>query len=321
MRMARLAIRASGPFRSPIKAAAMALGILLLGGCIKSYPDLTQSRSPCRMEPGGWCDFVRSTAVETYGYAMLSSNAYLDEDTYVALPPAFRERAKADNDDSGLAYSVFDRLAVNPAGSRGRLRARVIAFRGSEAGSTSDIVAGSIKDSQRDGARAIYRMERAELDAAGQNDVAIETTGHSLGGALAMQISIDNPGVKAFVFNTSPFFSGDPMENDGNRIAVAERGEFLRVLRRYKAAPAANSLIVNCSPSANAGAKHSIRRLGDCLTWIAAYGDPVAASLLEKNGITKPEVECGEPNKRHPGASAVVTEPCAHRIRPKPAES
>lgn len=288
-------------------------GALALSGCITTYPDLTQSRSPCRMEPGGWCDFVREAAVENYAYAMLSSNAYEDEDEYDVLPPQFKRRGVADNDDSGLAYSVFDRFVVNRSGNLAELEARTIAFRGTEFGSTSDIFSGSLGDSQREGARRVYANERAALDAQGNNAVPIEVTGHSLGGALATQISIDNPDVKAFVFNTSPFFSGDPVTNYMNRKAISERGEFLRILRRYKATPAADAVVINCNPSASAGEKHSIRKLADCLTWIAAYSDDNALALLNADyrPIKKPEVECGEPDKVHPGRVG-QTGPCVH---------
>ncbi|WP_209348050.1 hypothetical protein [Pontixanthobacter sp. CEM42] len=297
-----------------IRNFAVLVGALALTGCITPLPDLTQSRSPCRSEPGGWCDFVREAAVESYAYAMLSSNAYKDEDTYTRLPTSFVERKAADNDDSGLAYSVFDKYEVR-GGERGKLIARVLAFRGTEAGSTSDIFSGSLGDGQRNGARMVYDAERAQLDAELLPTVPIEVTGHSLGGALATQISIENPQVRAYVFNTSPFFSGDPMVNDMDRLAVSERGEFLRILRRYKASPAADVLVINCNPSASAGAKHSIRKLGDCLTWIAAYGDPAAHAALEPNDIKKPEVECGDVDKVHPGPMAARQPLCAHAVR------
>jgi pimeloyl-ACP methyl ester carboxylesterase len=275
-------------------------------------PDLTQSRSPCRSEPGGWCGFVREAAVESYAYAMLSSNAYQDKDEYLALPPGLVEREAADTDDSGLAFSVFDRFANGSSDARAKPAARIIAFRGTDFGSTSDLLSGTLGDGQRTAALAIYAAERAYLDNNSMQDVPIEVTGHSLGGALATQISIDNPGIKAFVFNTSPFFAGDPMQNDTDRLAVAERGEFLRVLRRYKAPPAANAVIINCSPTATAAGKHSIRKLADCLTWIAAYDDKAAFSALGPNAIAKPEVECGALDKVHPGPARGAAEPCVH---------
>lgn len=298
-----------------IRNVAMLLGVLALGGCITPLPDLSQSRSPCQTEPGGWCSFVRQAATQSYPYAMLSSNAYQDQDEYTVLPAGFAKREEADNDGSGLAYIVVDRFAKEAR--VGKPVARIIAFRGTESGSRSDLFSGNLGDGQRDGARAIYTLERAFLDANGMADVPIEVTGHSLGGALATQISIDNPDVKAFVFNTSPLFSGDPMQNSGNRLAIAERGEFLRLLRRYREPAAANVVVINCSPTADVGSKHSIRKLADCLTWIAAYEDQAAFAVLASNGIDKPEVECGPADKPHSGASTNNAEPgapCVHAV-------
>ncbi|MDZ4307923.1 hypothetical protein [Allopontixanthobacter sp.] len=295
-----------------IRHFAVLLGVLALGGCITPLPDLSQSRSPCQTEPGGWCSFVRQAAAQSYPYALLSSNAYQDDDEYKVLPAGFAKREEAENDGSGLAYIVVDRFAKEAR--VGKPVARIIAFRGTEFGSRSDLFSGNLGEGQREGARAIYTLERALLDDNGMADVPIEVTGHSLGGALATQISIDNPDVKAFVFNTSPLFTGDPMQNAGNRLAIAERGEFLRLLRRYREPAAANVVVINCSPTANAGSKHSIRKLADCLTWIAAYDEPAAAELLASNGIAKPEVECGPPEKPHPGTSGKRGTPCAHEV-------
>ena len=296
-----------------IRTAIVTIFGLFVSGCVTVPPDLSQSRSPCRSEPGGWCGFIRDAAVETYGYAMLASNAYRDEDTYTRLPPGFVARDIAENDDSGLAYSIFDRYEMFE-GKRGSLLTRIIAFRGTETGSTEDIFSGSLGDKQREGARIAYVNERAALNDAGWTDVPIAVTGHSLGGALATQISIDNPDVKAFVFNSSPFFSGDPSANSGNRVAISERGEFLRRLRQFRTASAADTFVINCEPATGAAEKHGIRPLGDCLTWIAAYEDPRALALVEANNIMKPAVECGEADKAHPGTGKPDAELCIHAV-------
>ena len=295
--------------------------LLGLGGCV-SVPDITQARSPCRSEPGGWCAFVRDMAVGSYGYAMLSSNAYRDGDSYTQLGPRFEEvpvipPAEGEARD-GLAYSLFDEFAVLEEGEaleRGPIRARVMAFRGTEYSSPTDIIKGSIRADQIAVARRVYAAERARL-AAEHPGLTLIVAGHSLGGALATQISIENPDIPAYTFNVSPFYRGDSTVNDTKRVAIAERGEFLRFARNYRLPSAADTLVINCAPGRNPGKKHGIRMLADCLTWIAAYDSRAALALVQPNRIAKPPVECGLPGKPHPGAQGVTEGPCVHLPRP-----
>ena len=291
----------------------MVLLATLLSGCV-TYPDITQSRSPCRMEPGGWCGFVRDAAVDAFPYVLASTEAYQgDDDTYGDLAPVLKrlERLPIDEDDAdkGFDYQVFDQF--EGLGRSRRMVARVVAFRGTDFDSATDIWFGTLRDDQIDIALRYFAAEKERWG----DDVPWIVTGHSLGGALATEVSIMYPGVKAYMFNVSPFYRGDSMANDTYRTVINERGEALRQFRKFYASPAADTFVVNCRPEASSFTKHKIRRLSDCITWIAAYNDPRAHAIVQRHEIKKPPVECGAEDKRHPGAGSPVSEPCVHIAR------
>lgn len=292
---------------------ALFLLALLLTGCV-TYPDITQSRSPCRMEPGGWCGFVREAAAEAYPYVLASTEAYQgDDDIYGDLSPVLErlERLEIDPEDAkkGFDYQVFEQYAG--IGRNRRMVARVVAFRGTDFDSATDIWFGTVKDNQIDIALRYFAAEKTRLG----DDVPWIVTGHSLGGALATEVSIMYPGVKAYMFNVSPFYRGDSMANDTYRTVINERGEALRQFRKFYASPAADTFVVNCRPEASSITKHKIRRLSDCITWIAAYEDPRAHEIVKRYKIRKPPVECGSSDKVHPGTGVPVSEPCVHIAR------
>jgi pimeloyl-ACP methyl ester carboxylesterase len=298
-----------------IAAAAI---VPVLGGCVatRSLPDLTQSRGPCVDQEGGWCSFTRDLSVGAWPYAQLSSNAYCDHTEPFELPSGYNvvsrlpaqdvcdlERAAAKGDKAagvrlkpihkalskldthGFNYTVYDKRSA-----AGALERRVIAFRGTDPRQVADWFYGNIGSTQCDQGLALYASERAKLDQSGGKGVPITVTGHSLGGAIAIQVSLAHPGVDAYVFNTSPRYQL-VQPNANRRVAIAERGDLLEALRSRSMPVRQDLLIINCRPLGNNVTDHSVRKLAECVTWIAAPTDAGARSSVEANHIVQPEGE------------------------------
>ena len=279
---------------------ALVVGLGLLTSACAT--DLTQARSPCLFEPGGWCGFTRQMAAQSWEYAQLANDTYNDKDEFDVLPSGIRERHNSGNDDKGYAYAVYDRIDGD-----GHLTETIIAFRGTER-SLQDWVSGNFGNAHNERGRATYRIVREQLDAAGYQSVPVAVTGHSLGGAISAHIAFREAGVSSYAFNQSPRFTipdnRPPARKDVRRMSVAERGEALRLLRNFKQDNPQEMLVINCRPRGAPWKDHSIRKLSECLTWIAAYESKAALRSVKNNKIIKPAVECGAGDEKHPNTSA-----------------
>lgn len=198
---------------------------------------------------------------EAYPYAIMASNAY-DEKTQVQLPGWNRvNRITTNNDFSADLYQSENKAAL------------AIAFRGTD--SLRDFTQANLMiefDSQLKGqyndAEELVKKIKSDYP-----DKKILVIGHSLGGGLAIHISLLNKGIDAYTFNTSPrVFATKGYDYTNNRvILIHESGEILNIFRRsfftlYKTKHEDYQLNFL---GGNAAAEHSIEPLARCMTQCA----------------------------------------------------
>lgn len=296
--------------RIDLRPLVLLLG-LVLSGCV-TFPDIAQSRSPCQLEPGGWCGFLREAAVDAFPYALASTNAYTGDEDLFEKPGRVLQRVAhlpiADADaKKGFDYQIFNQYESGKGAAADRKPvARILAFRGTDMKSLADVFYGTLRNDQIEMALRYFDAEKARLG----TDVPWIVTGHSLGGALATEVSAAHPEVRAYMFNTSPFYRSEVRDNALRRTVFNERGEVLRRFARSVEPPAANVFTINCEPRKGSLTKHKVRPLADCITWIAAYASDDAYQIVKANGITKPFVECGPEDMVHPGPGYRPKTPC-----------
>lgn len=283
------------------RIALAVAGAAILPGCATVDEEVLSQRStgPCPSDPGGWCDFTREIAERVWPYAQMATNAYEASADDFELPPGIVTRYKADNDGSGFAYQIFDRL------ENGRLAEVIVAFRGTEG--FADWLHGNLLGRQNRKGLRVVETVFAQLDEAGYRNIPVTVTGHSLGGGIAHYVSLRQmpPRVDgaaravaaSYVFNNSPRYWRGPAQVP--RIAVVERGEVLTLLRGPANEATQRYLSINCQPGYSPIGDHNMRRLAECLTWIAAFDDPAAKAALRSNpGIGKPPSQQNDDDPR-----------------------
>lgn len=218
-------------------------------------------------------------------YAQLAYNAYhrerIDPDARPFILPADFSYTgyQYGNDEIGLAFEVATRGSPDDE--------VVFIFRGTEGGPSSkncDWARGNFAFTQQ---KRAARLVARYVDEHGIPKDRLVFVGHSLGGAIATQLSYLYPGSRTYIFNASPMFRGAlPSGGDANfdrRLSIVNRGEFLYVARGPLREATQIYLPVNCGGGLSPISRHSMFRLATCLTGRAANArEPTILSKLAR---------------------------------------
>jgi hypothetical protein len=165
-------------------------------------------------------------------YSMIASNSYHKADR-VKFPVEKLGWIQVDTEgkptscpsvemnESGLAYDIFENQNSNEV---------IFAFRGTD--DKKDYTKANLTFSPFNiQYRQATEQFKVYLDT--HKDKNITLTGHSLGGALALSLSV-NYGINAIVFNSSPRVSEgiDDIHTSARRVMVYEDGEILAAVRK-----------------------------------------------------------------------------------------
>lgn len=229
---------------------------------------------------------IQSMTAEMAGkiaiYAMMSANAYKTKSGRVRfkLKELGWEQVNLDGEPtdkptkvhkfSGLAYNIYEKVGTNKV---------VFAFRGTD--SKRDYLWANFSvppfNFQYHQARKAVKKYLLE-----NNNKNVVVTGHSLGGGLALSVSV-HLGVKAIVFDPSPrVFDGlGDMHEPAERIIVYQKGEILKLARKLwkkdnEVVKRQNVYRCNYADVFNGNSKHR--------------GDLLAKGLLIEGATTNPEL-------------------------------
>ncbi|MBN8443686.1 MAG: DUF2974 domain-containing protein [Thauera sp.] len=196
---------------------------------------------PASASDAGSRPFTRSLANDLVLYALMSSNAYADDDEKIYFPleelgwkkvdlkgepvPAqansYRPKTFVGDFFSNLQFDIWEDMHSNRT---------VIAFKGTK--ERIDWVTGNLMIGISIPYKSAKKHVRAYMNTHPERTVMV--TGHSLGGGLALSVSAWE-GVDAIVFNTSPriFDGARNMNKPAQRLAVFQEHDILQKIRRW----------------------------------------------------------------------------------------
>lgn len=261
-------------------ALILAILFLALSGCASFWNREAGRVCPADpREPEGSAGCIRATAALGYEYAVLAALAYTPRTPHDFRPPVGIVESEACTDAAcdgapGYQYRVFHRIRD------GAIIEKVIAFRGTDEGADWKPNLLGTKAQNRAALATFLRVR-------GDGVVPVSVTGDSLGGALAVQVSMCHPVHMRVALNASPRFykrlcpggRALPSPTDANQrlFLFSESGEILGPTRWIGRNPDQLATRVNCRIGESPIAQHDVRRLAACLIHRAAQGGSDAA--------------------------------------------
>lgn len=223
-----------------------------------------------------WNACSREAALVSYEYAQMAYNVY-EKTTWFDLGPDIKPVETPKETDKGFAYHVYERRRD------GVLEEVIISYRGTNFEQWQDWIFGNIGLEQRAAALRVFD------DVSARYGVLPSVTGHSLGGALASQVSLCRNVRYNIVFDASPRFSKrfcGKLSYVNHNVSIVEYGEINKLLRIFGRESTQRYVSLNCLKKGGAVDQHSMRKLAACLTNIASLeDDPAAIASRERNKI------------------------------------
>ncbi len=238
---------------------------LLVAGCT----GITQIELTGKDHYSGWSHQVRELAIHSWGYAQLSQNVY-NKNFRFDVEVDFKKIEYFQHESLDFYASLF---------KDERSGDYILVFRGTD--SFKDFRTGNNPFVQKQNELALKIFDGIRKKYQSNN---IIVAGHSLGGGIAIHVSLNREGATAYSFNGSPVFKREQGAMDNKRYSIVEYGEVLKGVRA--AAKEATQLYTSIGCVKGAPIKqHSMKALAICLTQIAAIEDVYADASLLRNNI------------------------------------
>lgn len=233
--------------------------------------------------PSGWCNEIRETAKHSWKYAQLAQNAYCRPNSFNVSYYYEKIRDYIHNDISFFATLYRDK----------KTNEMVLVFRGTD--SFKDFATGNNPFKQQQNSYALTIYDEIKTKYLPKKFIVV---GHSLGGGIAIHVSLNRENVIAYSFNGSPVFKNRKgFEN--KRYSIVERGEILKLPRMFRKDAEQEYTSINCTHG-DPITQHSMESLANCLTQIAGIEDVEARKSLKLNKMNFDYAYLFEPTNQKP---------------------